>query len=181
MDAFLYNTAPLWNIGDSSMIKVKDCYLEIEFRSALEGRYDTKPDSKLPALQQQYTRLLRDGKILDIPVLSLLAQPALYNWLMLAVAAILMYRKKYDYIILPLLPLCYSATLLLGPCILPRYCLHAMLCAPVLLGMCVHLHNNEHEQEKLNKVRETQKTADFSAVFLFNILDQTYFKLSSGI
>ena len=137
-EAFLYNTMPLWYVADRSILTVKDAYLEMDF---YEMDYLMSQDSKLPSLESFYRELMGEGKILDIPVLSLLAVMAVYTWLLFAAFLMLIAKRKYECLILALLPLTYLATLLLGPCILPRYCLASIMCTPLVLAYLVHLAN----------------------------------------
>ena len=137
-DAFLYNTMPLWYVADRSILTVKDSYLEMDF---YEMNYLMSQDSKLPSLESFYRELMEEGRILDIPVLSLLAVMAVYTWLLFAAFLTLIAKRKYECLILALLPLTYLATLLLGPCILPRYCLAAVMCTPLVLAYLVHMAN----------------------------------------
>lgn len=137
-DAFLYNTMPLWYVADRSILTVKDAYLEMDF---YEMNYLMSQDSKLPSLESFYRELMEEGKILDIPVLSLFAVMAVYAWLLFAAFLTLIAKRKYECLILPVIPLTYLATLLLGPCILPRYCLAPVMCTPLVLSYLIHLAN----------------------------------------
>ena len=143
-DAFLYNTMPLWYVADRSILTVKNVYLEMNF---YEMNCLLSQESKLPSLNSFYREQMEEGKILDIPVLSLFAVMAVYTWLLFAAFLTLIAKRKYECLILAALPLTYLATLLLGPCILPRYCLAAIMCTPLVLAYLVHL-TNENEVKR---------------------------------
>ena len=102
-----------------------------------------KADSKLPVLKKALDRLVGKGEILDIPVLSILASMALYFWLLFMTTWIILTEKQYEMLYLPLLPLLYMLTLLLGPCIDPRYCLAPVLCTPFMLAYLIHIKNTK--------------------------------------
>ncbi len=139
-DSFLRNTAPLWKIGDRSNLRINNDYLAVGFHRIEDS---VKPDSKLPALKKALDRLAGEGEILDIPVLSLLASMALYFWLLFMAAWILLAEKQFEMLYLPLLPLLYMMTLLLGPCIDLRYCLAPILCTPFMLAYLIHIKNTK--------------------------------------
>ena len=140
IDSFLYNTQPLWYLGDGTLLGIKDCYLEMEFKQVDPSLCQT---SLLPGLQNFYIELLQNGRILDIPLLRSLAAPALYFWLLFAAVIMLLARAKHELLFIPLLPLMYLATLLLGPCILPRYCLAAFASVPLIMAWLIHLRNEQ--------------------------------------
>jgi len=138
IDSLLYNTSPLWYLGDESLMRVKGQYLEMEFTLAEPS---LRQESRLPVLKDFYTRLMGEGKILDIPVVGLSASLSLYFWLIFAAVILLLHKRRYEFLFIPLLPLLYLATLFLGPCILPRYCLVAFFCMPMISAFLVHLAN----------------------------------------
>lgn len=140
LDAFFYNTIPLWYLWDDRVLEVKDCYVEMGFANIGDTAY---PDSKLPALERLYRSGVEEGGIRDIPILSMLSQMSFYTWVLFAAFVLLLAKRRYELLFIPLLPLMYLATLLLGPCILPRYCFVAIACVPVILGWLVHLANTQ--------------------------------------
>lgn len=145
IEAFLYNSMPLWYLGDDSLFTIKHYYLEMRFEPPFGT--DAHEDGKLPAVESWYRKLMQEGGILHVPLLSLLALPSLYTWLVFFSLTLLAAKRKVNAVILPALPLLYLATLLLGPCILPRYCFPAILCTPPLLCYVVHLGNKNREKK----------------------------------
>ncbi len=140
VDAFLYNTIPLWYIGDESILDIKRCYLELDFYQIDES---SAPAGLLPGLENIYRNLAGVGTLRNIPILSVLTSVAVYTWLMFMAFALLLARRRYELLFIPLLPLMYLATLLLGPCILPRYCLVAIISMPLILAWLIHLANTK--------------------------------------
>lgn len=131
VEAFLYNTLPLWYIGDVSIEAVNSTYLETDSRLL-----EIERQSKFWRLMHVSEIWIKSGKVVEIPVISLLFRPSFYLWMILAGAFFLWGKQKGRLLWLPFYVLCYAATLLFGPCILPRYCLNIMLCVPALLPYC---------------------------------------------
>ena len=142
VEATLYNTLPLWYTGDRTILKIKGGdYLEMDFK--LDGFGLTKSHSLLPVWERICIQLCQKGKILNIPIISLLFIPAVYVWTIAAVFARMILLKRGLDCILPIFLLCYIATLFLGPCILPRYCMNFMLCTPILCLYYLHAGRNK--------------------------------------
>ena len=140
MDAFLKNTLPLWYMDGRTIISSKNCFLE------LEDAYPDR-DSKIPGLLRFSVWLTGpESHIFNIPVLATLSSMALYFWLLWGVVLVLLSKKRYEELFLPLLPWTYLLTLLFGPCILPRYCFASILCVPMLCAYLIHLANRGSDQ-----------------------------------
>jgi len=137
LESFLFNTIPLWYIGDESMLDIKNCYLEMNFK-IIE---DAHPNSKLPALEALYRRFVQEGGIMQVPLLRTLAAPALYFWLIIAAAVMLIAKRKYELLLAVLFAMVYVVGLLLCPCILPRYVYAAIMSSPVIAALLIHLAN----------------------------------------
>lgn len=131
MEATLCNTLPLWYVGDESMVTVHGVYMESAVKDVTDGK--VVRNSQLPRLERVLTNFFGKGYILQIPIISLLFIPAFYVWIIIASFFLMIKYKKYTYLVLPIFLLGYTATLMAGPCILPRYCANFMLCVPPLM------------------------------------------------
>ena len=131
LEATLCNTLPLWYVWDESMVSVKHCYIEYSFFDFTSGK--VVKNSQFPGLEKILTNTCTKGYILEFPIVSLLFAPALYVWIIIAIGFILAKYKQYKYLVLPSFLLGYVATLMAGPCILPRYCINFIICVPVLM------------------------------------------------
>lgn len=148
IESFLYNTLPLWYTGDRTILEIKGGdYLEIDFK--LDKYGITQSHSLLPGWKKICMELYQKGKILDVPIISLLFIPAVYVWGIGVVLVLMILSKKKFACILPIFLLCYIGTLFFGPCILPRYCMNFMLCTPILYLYYLHLNNKKEMPKKI--------------------------------
>ncbi len=132
--AFLLNTKGLWHIGDLSHSTIRSAYLELDFWKPLDEAHIVYEQSYLPGLKKMIRKQNENCLHQEIPIVSLLWSPALYNWTALAGVVMAIWRKRWKDVIPGILILGYVATLLLGPCVLPRYCLPVILSAPFYFG-----------------------------------------------
>lgn len=128
--AFLLNAKGIWHITDKSHSEIKGGYVEMGFSPPIDEEHDVWEHSLWPEMQKIYYDFSYMKKYQDIPVLSLLFSPALYVWITGGSIAVALYKKKYILIIPGLFILCYCVTLLLGPCIIIRYCFPFIITTP---------------------------------------------------
>lgn len=131
--AFLLNTKGLWHIGDITHSTIRDAYLELKFWGPLVKGHTVYEQSMLPWLKELII-FINDSRIYqDMPFIPIIFAPAIYNWIILLGIMIAIYRRKWEAVVPGGFILCYSITLLLGPCILMRYCFAYILAAPFYL------------------------------------------------
>lgn len=128
--ALLLNTQGLWHVGDLTHTGIRDSWLELKFWKSLDESHIVSERSLLPGLKKLITYVNNNRTYQIVPVFSVVFGPALYNWLILFAVAIAVKKKRIATVIPGVFILCYSATLLLGPCILMRYCLPFIMAAP---------------------------------------------------
>lgn len=128
--AFLLNTQGLWHIGDLTHAGIRESWLELKFWKPLDEEHIVSEQSLMPGLKRLIT-YVNDSRIYQkIPVFSVIFAPAVYNWVILFAVVIAAIKKRKAAVITGIFILCYSVTLLLGPCILMRYCLPFIMSAP---------------------------------------------------
>lgn len=94
-------------------------------------------ESKIPALYDVLWSVSRDADYGGRPWLALLGSPATFNWLTLACLAYAAARRNWRGVVAAGLLAAMSATLLLGPTVLPRYYWFLYLCAPVTVWLAL--------------------------------------------
>lgn len=126
----LYNTFGLWYIGGDS-----SCYMEYKMSPPFDEEHAVETRSKIPWLMAYYSWFTYENLQEYLPGLSLVFYTSFYSWCIALGAGILVVKRKYIYLILPLFLAAYGFTLFFGPCIIVRYCYGMILCVPVLAVM----------------------------------------------
>lgn len=127
----LYNTMGIWYLGGDS-----SCFLEYETGPLSGGaEYMIQSDSKLPLLKKAYSWFTDANIQKYLPMVSILFYTSFYAWAVLAAGVLIIIRRRWMYLILPLYCAGYILTLSLGPGLTVRYMMGIMLCVPVLLGV----------------------------------------------
>lgn len=127
----LYNVMGLWYMGGDS-----SCYLAYEYRGSFDSTvHVVEMQSKLPWLKNIYSWFTDEHIQQYLPGISLFFYTAFYSWCVALAAGIMAAKRKYRYLVLPLILACYGFTLIFGPCILLRYFLCVILCVPILCVM----------------------------------------------
>ncbi len=123
----LYNTMGIWYLGGDS-----SCYLEYEMSQPLDETHVLEARSLFPPLKKVYTWFTDANIQKYLPAVSILFYTSFYAWIVLAAGILIIVRRRWLYLILPLFCAGYMLTLLLGPCLIVRYMMGVMLCVPVL-------------------------------------------------
>lgn len=123
----LYNMMGLWYMGGDS-----SCYVEYSMSEPFDEAHRVETRSKLPWLKAYYSWFTDENLQTFLPGLSVFFYTSFYSWCVLLAAGILLAKRKYLYLILPLFLGCYGFTLVFGPCVIIRYFLGIMLCIPIL-------------------------------------------------
>lgn len=142
IDAFLALTSGYWFWDDTSFVEAYREPLENR-KGAVSTYYSSTHDffagiehkSKLPQLENILVTIVSYNQFMDWPVVSILFKPALYVWTLCLLFLAFIYTKQRDKLILLLLPLCYFATMLLGPVVQIRYLYPLIIVCPVFLGL----------------------------------------------
>ncbi len=123
----LYNTMGLWYMGGDS-----SCYVEYKMLPPFDQEHVVEERSKLPWLKEYYT-WFTDGNLQKfLPGLSIFFYTSFYSWCVVLAAGILIAKRRYEYLVLPLFLGCYGFSLVFGPCVTVRYFLAVMMCVPIL-------------------------------------------------
>ena len=130
IEAPLYNTFGLWYLGGDS-----SCYMEYKMTISFDEKHHVELQSKLPAAQSYYSWFQDQNLHRYLPGVSMIFYTSFYLWLILLCGWYLLVQKRYTYLFGTVFLLAYGATLVFGPCILPRYCLGLMVSAPVLAAV----------------------------------------------
>ena len=130
LKAPLYNTFGLWYMGGDS-----SCYVEYAMSPPFDEAHAVETRSLLPWLKD-YHSWFTDLNIQEyLPGISLFFYTSFYCWCTALCAGVLLQKRRYEMLLLPLFLAAYGFTLVFGPCIIPRYCLGIILCVPVLADM----------------------------------------------
>lgn len=148
MDAFLDLTRGYWFPDDTSHAEMLG--VGLEERMGLLYTYNSAAEeslpgmrhiSKFPWLENQLEKLLSANEYYRYPVISGLFKPAFWCWLLLLCTVCFMYTRQRKKLLISLYPICYFATMLLGPTAIVRYIFPILLLAPVLLALlCYNPH-----------------------------------------
>ncbi len=130
VEAPLCNTFGLWYLGGDS-----SCYMEYKMTITFDEKHYVELQSKLPAAQAYYSWFQDQNLHRYLPGVSLIFYTSFYLWMILVCGWYLLVQKRYDHLFGTVFLLVYGATLVFGPCILPRYCLGLMVSAPVLAAV----------------------------------------------
>lgn len=145
IDATLETVRGFWYLDDRSWADV--WYGDEPQRGALTTWNTTVSDaipngiaheSKLPWLEKIVDPFVSENGFYKVPVLSTLAKPALFCWVMLWAWLILIRNKRKEGALIAFFTLLYAGTLLLGPIVQERYALPLMAAAPLLLALWGH-------------------------------------------
>lgn len=142
IDAFLDLTRGYWFLDDTSHAEMLGT--DPEERMGLLYTYNSAAEeslpgmqhiSKFPWLEEKLERIVTSNVYNEWPVLAIFFRPALWCLLPVAVMAWFWYRRDAERAGILLYPVCYFATMLLGPTAIIRYVYPFLLLAPVLLGL----------------------------------------------
>lgn len=125
-----YNMMGLWYMGGDS-----SCYMEYKMSQPFDEEHRVETRSKLPWLKDYYSWFTDENLQEYLPGLSVFFYTSFYSWCVALAAGILLAKRKYLYLPLPLFLASYGFTLVFGPCMIIRYFLGIMLCIPILWAM----------------------------------------------
>jgi hypothetical protein len=130
LESFLTNTMGYWYLGDT-FYQIGD---GISSYHTLIGMGDEviKEDLCKP-VGVVYNYLFYDMKYREIPLFSLLFNPALYFWLLVFYFCAAIYQKQYCKMIPMIYVLAYILTCLLGPLVALRYVYGVVVTTPVIV------------------------------------------------
>lgn len=96
--------------------------------------YKVSQKSVLPQLRDFYRKLFCENKYLDIPILYVLFQPALYFYLLIAYLLYNIYKRNKIETIIGVYLFLYFLTFFIGPCSIVRYIYPNIVSMPILAG-----------------------------------------------
>ncbi len=126
--ATVYNTYGIWYLGGDS-----SCYVEYKMSPPFDSEHVVETHSLIPPLKSLYSWFTDLHIKRWLPVLSIFFYTSFYSWTILVCMVVLVVKRRYLYLILPLYLAGYILTLALGPCMTMRYMLAVVLCIPILL------------------------------------------------
>ena len=140
LDALLEVTRGYWVWDDTSHAEMLGIGLEermgilYTYNSYEEVAFDGQLQhiSKFPWLEEKLEEIVSDNSYYKYPVISNLFEPAFWAWALLLLVVFCLYDKKYRKLKILLYPLCYFATLLIGPTAIIRYIYPILFSVPVL-------------------------------------------------
>lgn len=154
--AFFMLNAGYFNLTDTSFSEIygKKNRQGI-FQSMTRSGFNVEHKTKFNVLEKLYEYLYTDNNYQNIWGLNLLCAPAFYFWLIIIfVVACLAYRCS-DSILICTYMLVLLATLLAGPCVLPRYALPYIVCIPALFSFVFYkIKENNANNEENKEVSE---------------------------
>ena len=130
LKATLYNTFGLWYMGGDS-----SCYMQYTMMEPFDDEHVVETRSFLPWLKAYHSWFTDTNIQKYLPGISLFFYTSFYSWCIALCAGVLLQKRRYELLLLPLFPAAYGFTLIFGPCLIPRYCLGMILCVPVLADM----------------------------------------------
>lgn len=142
IDAFLDLTRGYWFLDDTSHAEMLG--VGAEERMGLLYTYNSAAEESLPGIQHiskfpwlegRLESLLSENSYYRFPVIANFFKPALWCWFLVFCAFYTWYSGERKKFLMTLYPLCYFATMLLGPTAIIRYVFPFILFAPVLLAM----------------------------------------------
>ena len=142
IDAFLDLTRGYWFLDDVSHAQMLG--VGLEERMGLLYTYNSAAEESLPGLEHESKFPWLEGKLEQLvsantytgyPVAAVLFHPAFWCWLTVTAFVWFWYRREGGKMMVLLYPLCYLATMLLGPTAIVRYVYPFILAGPVILGM----------------------------------------------
>jgi hypothetical protein len=142
IDAFLALTSGYWFWDDVSFVEVyqddvgsRKGAVSTYYSSTHDFFEGVKHESKFPQLETLLVEIVSENRFMDCPVVSVLFKPAFYVWMLCLLFLAFIYTRQRDKLFLLLLPLCYFATMLLGPVVQVRYVYPLMIVCPLFLGL----------------------------------------------
>lgn len=143
LKAPLYNTFGLWYMGGDS-----SCYIEYEMLQPFDEEHVVETRSFLPWLKAYHSWFTDLNIQKYLPGISLFFYTSFYCWCILLLTGVILGRRRYEMLLLPLFLAGYAFTLLFGPCIIPRYCLGIMMCTPMLAVMAFQKTTSVYGEKK---------------------------------
>lgn len=146
LDAFLEVTRGYWFWDDTSHAEMLGVGTEermgllYTYNSYEEAAFSGEElhESKFPWLEEQLEKLVSANLYYRYPVVSNLFKPAFWIWATLFLTVVCFYRKQKEKIAVILYPICYFATLLMGPTAIIRYVFPIMISVPVIFALVCH-------------------------------------------
>lgn len=126
--ATVYNTFGIWYLGGDS-----SCYVEYKMSPPFDSVRLVETHSLIPPLKFLYSWFTDLNIKRWLPILSIVFYTSFYAWTVVVCTVVIVMKKQYIYLILPLYLAGYLLTLALGPCMTMRYMLSVVLCTPLLV------------------------------------------------
>ena len=104
-------------------------------KPGVEGDVHIESVSKLPKLQYFIEGIVSNEEYLKYPVIPILFRPAFYIWIAITCFSILIYKKRYQVLLVSSIQIAYFCTVLLGPVANIRYALQVILAVPLLITL----------------------------------------------
>lgn len=140
LDAILDLTRGYWYLGDNSFAKHHGEKLEDHMgiiytynSSGYYGMEEIPQESKAPAIQLFYEKLLSRNDIMKIPVVRFFFRLSLYMMGFLLIMVLYAYKKEWKKLALTAVPFFYFCTMLLGPIAYVRYSYPYTICLPLYI------------------------------------------------
>lgn len=108
----------------------------------VEGSVNIESNSKLPGFQYFIEGIVSNEEYLNYPIIPILFRPAFYVWIAITCVAILIYKKRYQLVLVSSLQISYFLTVLLGPVANIRYTFQIILFVPLFITLAYFIYPN---------------------------------------
>ena len=134
VNAFLMLDAGYLGLTDTSYAYIKPSL----FETGIKDGFGINPTSYATLLKETYEILYTERAYLNNIVLNILCAPSFYFWIIVFVMLYALLKEQFELFPMIVFMTVFLATLLAGPCVLPRYALPYIICIPVMFACVVN-------------------------------------------
>lgn len=145
IDSFLNTIRGYWYINDNSFNKIWNeerpetiGTLELYCFPIGRGKYSVVEESKLPNLKKCYQQLFCENKYMEIPILYVLFQPAIYFYITLANLLYSIYKKDKNKLVISVFLFIYFASCFMAHCAIVRYIYPIIVNVPIMAYIAIN-------------------------------------------
>ena len=147
---------PMEYVDAAALLTMGYWYMNDDYHAMIYGKYmllghkeigvgvEIEKTVYFPAYREIIDGIFGENQYLKIPILSFFCQPAIYFWILVGYIMIVIYEKRWKFLVPSILGMAYMGTLFLGPTALVRYMYCIIVMVPFLIGLL--LLNNEEDE-----------------------------------
>lgn len=139
LDSFLATCRGYWNIFDNTFCSISNDefpnskgYFEITFYKIHSDAYQL-PDY-LPTVRKFYVNMFCKNNYINIPIINVAFQPALYFYLLLFYIIFKAFTRNVKDLLPAIFLLIYFISCFFGPCAIVRYVYCVFVCIPIIIS-----------------------------------------------